>query len=161
MDNFNRIFDKFLSCCLLLATFAVIGMMAVTCFDIIFRSIGIVFLGASEIVSFLGGIAVAFSLAYTFIKKGHVAMDVLIRKFPGAIQKKLQIGNNLFVMILCAIIAFEGIKHAMELKAIGEVSFTLQIPFYPLVFGIAASFVTLAVVIFMDICLILNRDVVK
>ena len=161
MDNFNRMFDKISLYCLWFAIFAVIGMMAVTCFDIICRSVSIAFLGASEIVSLLGGIAGSFALTYTFIKKGHIAMDVLVRNFPQTIQKKIQISNNLFLMILCAVIAFESIKHGMELKSIGEVSFTLQIPLFPFVFGISANFIILAIVILMDICLIFNRDAIK
>jgi len=161
MDNFNKIFDRLSLYCLWLAIFAVIGMMAVTCLDIICRCIGFPFLGASEIVSFLGAIAGAFSLSYTFMEKGHIAIDVLVRTFPRTVQKSLHISNNLFLVILCAAIAIESVRHAMELKTIGEVSFTLQFPLYPFVLGMSVSFAVLTIVILTDIYLIFNKDTIK
>jgi len=67
-----------------LAGAAVIIMMLLTCADILLRLLRHPIPGTYEMVGFLGTVIISFSLAYTSIEKGHIAVEILVEKLPGA-----------------------------------------------------------------------------
>jgi len=129
------------------AAAAVAGMMMLTCTDIILRLFRHPIPGTYEMVGFLGAIFAAFSLGYTSVNRGHIAVDFLVQKFPPRAQSLVDGINALICAVFFGFLARQCLTYAGDLKAHGEVSMTLQMPVYPFVYGIAAGCFLLALVL--------------
>jgi TRAP-type C4-dicarboxylate transport system permease small subunit len=109
--------------------------------------------GTYELVCFLGTAAVAFSMAHTSVERGHVAVTFVVSLFPRRIQGLIESITTLFGLFFFSLIAWQCVIYANELHRSGEVSLTLELPFYPFVYGISFSAVV--------VCLILLSDLFK
>jgi TRAP-type C4-dicarboxylate transport system permease small subunit len=85
--------------------------------------------------------------------KSHIAVDFLVKKLSQKIQDIIYCIHTLVSTGLFGLIAWQSIWYALDLKANGEVSSTLQISTYPFVFGIAIG-------CFM-LCLVLSAQFVE
>lgn len=147
------------------AGIAIVSMMLLTCADVILR-LGVTvyhkyhwfFLspfkpipGTYELVCFLGAAAVSFAMAHTSVEKGHVAVSLVVRMFPERIQAIIDSITSSFGFILFALISWRSVLYGNHLRASGEVSLTLQLPFYPFVYGIAFAAAALCLVLFVDL----------
>ena len=126
---------------------AVAGMMVLTCMDIILRIFRHPIPGTYEMVGFLGAVFAAFSLGYTSVHRGHIAVDFLVQKLPGRFQSLVDGVNALICTVFFGLLARQCVVYAADLKTFGEVSMTLQMPIYPFVYGIAAGCGLLALVL--------------
>lgn len=133
-----------------IAAAAIVAMMLLTSTDVILRFFRHPIPGTYEIVGLLGAVVVAFSLAYTSVEKGHIAVDFLVQKFPRNVQLFITAMNDLISTLLFGLIAWQSILYASELKQSGEVSLTLQAPTYPFVCGIALGCGLLCFVLFLE-----------
>jgi len=73
--------------------------------------------------------------------------------FPHKIQGLIDSITSSFGLFLFALIAWQSAIYADELRLSGEVSLTLELPFYPFVYGIGFSAAA--------VCLILLSDLYK
>jgi TRAP-type C4-dicarboxylate transport system permease small subunit len=133
-----------------IAAAAIVIMMLLTCADVILRLFGRPILGTYELVGFLGTVVIAFALAYTSIEHGHIAVEILMERFPAKVQSTVEGFNNLIGAGLFLLLAWQSSVYALDLKASGEVSLTLAIPTYPFVYGIAAGCALLTLVLVVE-----------
>jgi len=119
------------------AALSVTAMMLLTTADVILRIFRHPITGTYEIVGFLGSVFIAFSLAWTSVRKGHIAVEFLIQKFSDRTQEIIESITRLVCLFLFLFLTYHCFLYAWDLKGAGEVSLTLQIPVYPFVFGIA------------------------
>ncbi|SCX92987.1 TRAP transporter small permease [Desulfoluna spongiiphila] len=122
-----------------LAAACLLGMMGATCLDVALRFFRYPIAGAYETVGFLGALMVAFALADTTLKGGHIAVEFLADKLPPAPRKWLNRTVTLVLIILFGLLTLRMGRHALELKEAAEVSMTLKIPVWPVVTGITAG----------------------
>lgn len=126
-------------------------MMLITC-DVIlrffFRS---PIPGTYEIVGFVGSVVIAFSLPYTTIQKGHIAVEFLAQRLPWLARVILNVVNSSAALVLFAVVSWESLSYAQGLKASGEVSATLQMPTYPFIYGVALGCAMLCVVLLVEL----------
>lgn len=127
---------------------AVTIMMALTVSDVVLRLFRHPIPGAYEIVGFLGAVFASFSLAYTSLKKGHIAVEFLVEKLHDKAQRLIDFVTTLICALLFAVVSWQSVVYAGSLKSTGEVSLTVQIPLYPFVYGIAVGTGLLALVLF-------------
>lgn len=137
----------------ILACAAIIAMMLLSTADVILRIFGKPIPGAYELVGFLGTVVVSFALAFTSMEKGHIAVEILVSKLPQRVQLAIDAFCHLAGAILFAVIAYQALLYALDIRQSGEVSPTLHVPAYPFIFGIAAGAALL--------CLHLIADFVK
>jgi TRAP-type C4-dicarboxylate transport system permease small subunit len=130
---------------------AIIVMMVLTCGDVILRFFRRPIPGTYELVCFLGAVAVAFAMAHTTVQKGHVAVSLLVRLFPERIQGVIESITSTFGFIFFALVAWQSVLYGKDLYASGEVSLTLQLPFYPFVYGIGFSAAAVCLVLLTDL----------
>jgi hypothetical protein len=71
--------------------------------------------------------------------------------FPERIQAIIDSITSSFGFILFALISWRSVLYGNHLRASGEVSLTLQLPFYPFVYGIAFAAAALCLVLFVDL----------
>jgi TRAP-type C4-dicarboxylate transport system permease small subunit len=132
-------------------------MMFLTCADIILRLFRRPILGTYEIVGFLGAIVAGFALAQTTIERGHVAVQVVVMRFSPQTQKIIYLTTHILSIFLFALLAWECVRYGNDFRASGEVSLTLRMPFYPVVYGIAFSAIVVCLVLFVDILQVMTK----
>ncbi len=129
---------------------AIIVMMLLSCADVVLRILGTPIPGTYEMVGLLGAVIIAFAMAYTSLQRGHVAVEMLYEKLPPRAQRLVDSAGNLTGAALFGMIAWQSTVYAADLRQSGEVSLTLQMPLYPIVYGIAFGCGMLALVLLVD-----------
>ena len=151
MNIFERIATNLARKLYWVAGTAIVAMMLLTCADVILRYFRRPIPGTYELVCFLGAVAVAFAMAHTSVERGHVAVSIVVRLSPKRIQDLIESITGSFGFALFALIAWQSVIYANDLRAHGEVSLTLQLPFYPFVYGIGFSAAAVCLVLLADL----------
>jgi TRAP-type C4-dicarboxylate transport system permease small subunit len=133
-----------------LAAASIMGMMLLTTADVILRYFRHPIPGTYEIVGFMGSVAVGFALASTSLQRGHVAVSILFDRLPREMKGLVGLFNALVAAVFFSILTWQLILLASDLKETGEVSMTLEMPFYPFVYGISAGSGVLAMALFAE-----------
>ena len=134
-----------------LAGAAIVAMMLLTCADVILRLFSRPIPGTYELVSFFGAVSVAFAMAHTCVEKGHIAVSVLVQLLPRRGRETVDALTSALSLTLFALIAWRSVLYAEDLRRSGEVSLTLQLPFYPFVYGIGLSAAVVCLVLLSDL----------
>jgi TRAP-type C4-dicarboxylate transport system permease small subunit len=114
----------------------ILAMMFLTCSDVFLRIFQRPITGAYELVGFLGALFVSFSLAHTSFQRGHIAVDFLVQKLSDGARVMILCINDLLGSLLFGLIAYQSMVYGSKLKSAGEVSMTLKLPVFPVVYGI-------------------------
>jgi TRAP-type C4-dicarboxylate transport system permease small subunit len=131
-------------------------MMFLTVADIILRSCRRPIVGTYELVAFSGAVVIGFSVPLTSWMKGHVNTDFLILSFSQKTRNVFNIATRCLGIWLFLMIGWNLIKYGMDLYKSGEVSPTIQMPFYPVAYGIGICCLIECVVLFCDLLKILG-----
>jgi len=130
-----------------------VWMMLLTGADVVLRAFGRPITGAYELVAFSGAVVIGFGLPYTSWTRGNVYMMFLIEKLPKQSRDIANVFTRLVGIALFAVIAYNLVVVGMDLRGTGEMSPTLQLPFYPVAYGVG-------ICCFM-LCLMLLCDIIK
>lgn len=139
------------------AGWALVGMTGLTCADVVLRAFRRPIVGTYELVSFLGAVVIAFALAETTLRRGHVAVEALVKRFPARLQGLIYVVTHLLSLLLFLLIAYECWTYAGDLRKSGEVSLTLKLPFYPVMYGISICALVVCLVLIGDMLLMALR----
>jgi TRAP-type C4-dicarboxylate transport system permease small subunit len=131
-------------------------LMFLTIGDIVLRLLKRPIVGTYELVAFSGAVAIGFSVPLTSWMRGHVYVDFLIQRLSKKGRNIVNVCTRILVIILFIAIGWNLVQYAIDLQRSGEVSSTLQMPFYPVAYGLAVSSLILCLVIFCDIVKILG-----
>ncbi|WP_045215259.1 TRAP transporter small permease [Desulfonatronovibrio magnus] len=108
--------------------------------------------GAYEATGFLGALVAALALAPTQQSGGHITVNLFDRFIPKKFRQILYIISQTILIIFFGLIIRQLILLGSSLKLFGELSESMRIPFYPLVyivaFGFAALLLTIVVQVF-------------
>jgi len=128
-------------------------MILITVADVILRSFRRPILGTYELVALSGAVVIGFSIPFTSWIKGHIYVDFFILKLPQTGRKVFSLVTKCLGIGLFLIIGINLFVLGMDLKKAGEVSLTLHVPFYPVIYGIG-------ICCFFQ-CFVLLGDIVK
>jgi TRAP-type C4-dicarboxylate transport system permease small subunit len=128
-------------------------LMLLTMADVILRFFKRPIVGTYELVAFAGAVVIGFSLPLTSWVRAHIYVDFFILKFSKKVQGVFNVVTRCIVFVLFVLIGWNLLKYGLGLQESGEVSLTLQVPFYPVAYG-------LGVCCFVQ-CLVLVCDIVK
>ncbi len=120
----------------ILAGVTLTSMMGLTVLDVILRIFGRPIVGVFELVAFFGAVVIGFSIPFTSWGRSHIYVDFLIMKFPKGVRKAVHFFTRLLGLGLFGLIGWNLFKMGSDLQRSGEVSPTLHVPFYPVVYGI-------------------------
>jgi TRAP-type C4-dicarboxylate transport system permease small subunit len=123
-----------------------VAMVSLTCADVFLRRIWKPISGTVELVAFFGAIVTAFALGYTQMRKGHVAVDVVINLFPEALKRVLNTLNSAICAAFFAIVAWRIAEWSTTIREAGEVTETLRIIYYPFSYAVAFACAVLCLV---------------
>jgi TRAP-type C4-dicarboxylate transport system permease small subunit len=148
LDKINLLLNRLLT---FIGGIFLVAMVLLTCANIFSRNIWIPIRGTFELMGYFGAIVTAFALGATQLKKGHIAVDVLINTFSDNTRKILQIINNGVCTLFFSIAAWQIAVKANTLMDTGEVTETLRIIYYPFTYAVAFGCLVLALVMLTDL----------
>jgi TRAP-type C4-dicarboxylate transport system permease small subunit len=128
-----------------------VGMMALTCADVVGRYFGHPIFGSVEIVGFMATLAVALALPYTHQEKGHIGVEILVRLFSAKTQSVIELITSFISLALFAVVTWRMAVYARTMQKSGEVSMNLQFPEAIIIYVTAFCFLMFALMILQDI----------
>ena len=134
-----------------LAAASIIAMMLLTCADVLLRLFKHPILGTYELVGLFGALTIAFAIPATTLSNGHVALDFIVEKLPAKGQLIFTMVANLLSLTLFALIGWQSFIYANILRISGEVTLSLEMPFYPIVYAISAASILVCIVLFLEL----------
>ena len=126
-------------------------MMLITVADVILRPMGKAIVGIFELVAFAGAVVIGFSVPFTSWVRGHIYVDFFVQKLSLPLRKRVHTTTRCLGIGLFLMIGWNLILMGTDLFKSGEVSSTLQMPFYPIVYGIGVCCFIQALVLVGDI----------
>lgn len=147
LDKVNQILNQVL---IRIACFFLVAMILLTCANILLRLVWVPVTGTFELMGYFAAIITALALGYTQIKRGHVAVDILVLRFSQTTQTILNGINYFICMIFFALVAWQIAKYGTTLWTTGEVTETLRIIYYPFTYCVALGCAALSLVFLTD-----------
>jgi len=157
MDRLRRISEGVASYFNWVACVGVCGIMVVTCADVVGRSFKHPIFGAYDLVCLLAVIAFSFALAHTQVMKSHIGVDFLVLRLPHRVQRVVGAIVYVFSIALLVIFAWRCAVLARSLWVSGEVTMTMQLPYYYFVYGMGVACLPLCFVFFIDFLDVVRR----
>jgi TRAP-type C4-dicarboxylate transport system permease small subunit len=149
MERIFRILYRVSSTLNLIAAATLTFMMFLTVADILMRAGGRPLIGAYEIVSISLGVVIGFGIPKVSLDRGHVSMEILQGLLSRRGQAILYTFTRLLCIVLFILIGYNLIGVGREFRMSGEVSPTLQLPFFPVAYGVGVcSFIQCLVFVF-------------
>ena len=128
-------------------------MMLLTVTDVILRIVSRPLLGTYEVVSILLAVVIGFSIPKVSLDNGHVYMEFLIERLSRRNRAIMFTFTRILCIILFLLIGYNLFSIANEFRLSGEVTPTIQLPFYPAAYGVG-------VCCFLE-CLVFAFDILK
>jgi len=137
----------------IIAGISLIFLMMLTIIDVILRTriFKSPVVGTYELVAFSGAVVIGFSMPLTSCIRQHIFVDFFILKFSQKVRNVFNIATRCLVMALFLLVGWNLFKYARDLQRSGEVSLTLQMPFYPVAYGVGVCCFILILVFVCDI----------
>jgi TRAP-type C4-dicarboxylate transport system permease small subunit len=141
-----------------IAGVAITFIMLLTVLDVILRSFRRPIVGTYELVAFSGAVVVGFAIPLTSWMRGHIYVDFFTGKLPKTVRTLFNLATRGMAIGLFLLIGWNLVKMGMDLHQSGEVSLTLQLPFYPVAYGVAVSCFVQCLVLMMDMVKIVRGE---
>ncbi len=136
----------------ILASASLFAMILLTCLDVSMRYFfNRPIAGTYDVVSLMGAIIASFAMPYTMLEKGHVAVEILVMRLSRSKQLIIETATHTVAIVLSLVLVWQCIALAIDMKAAGEVTPTLLIPFYPIVYCMAVCFFVLSFAILVNL----------
>lgn len=131
-----------------ISSVALLLMMSLTCLDIAMRYFfSNPIPGTYDLVSLAGAILVSFAMPYTMLRKGHVAVEILVQNLSKRKQLAIETLTHILGIALFLVLVWQAMKLGAHMKRVGEVTPTLLVPFYPILYCMALGFLMLCLAI--------------
>jgi TRAP-type C4-dicarboxylate transport system permease small subunit len=128
-----------------------VGMMLLTCVDVVGRKFGHPVFGSVELVGFMATMAVAFALPYTHQVRAHIGVEVLVQLFSEKTQTIIELCTHLVGLALFAIVSWQMFLYADTIHKSGTVSMSLELPEHVIIYIVAVCFLIFSVAIVKDV----------
>jgi TRAP-type mannitol/chloroaromatic compound transport system permease small subunit len=151
LASFENGVNRFSRWCNWLSCAAVLVMMCVVCGNVVLRFFDAPILGTYEYVELISAVIISFGLAHTGVVKGHVAVDLVMRRFSERVQAAVgavitTIALGVFVVVTWRLAQFGYQNYRLELA-----TETMDIPLFPFNFMIAFGFLVLLLVLISEL----------
>lgn len=135
---------------------ALAGVVFIIVGNIIMRQFWRPIAGTVEIVEILGAVLLAMGIAHCAVKKGHIAVGILVEKLSELKEALVESVTNFIAFIFISLLAWETLVYGAKMMERGYTTGHLLIPLYPFIFLVGIGFVMLAIVLLLEVikCLI-------
>ncbi|KJR97757.1 MAG: hypothetical protein VR65_22220 [Desulfobulbaceae bacterium BRH_c16a] len=140
MELYQKIFSFLSDKLKMIGAFCLFGMAALTCVDVIGRFFKHPIFGSVELVSFLGVIAIATTLSFTHEHKGHIGVELFVRKLSSRTRNIIDLCTGSITLALFAVVTWRMFDYSLKMKSSGELSMNLKLPEYIIIFLLACCF---------------------
>ncbi|RLB43390.1 MAG: TRAP transporter small permease [Deltaproteobacteria bacterium] len=147
LNKINRVINEVFMC---VAGIVLAAMIILTCANIFCRLVWLPIRGTFELMGYFGAVITAFALGYTQIKKGHIAVDIVILGFSPRLRSLLNGINSAICLAFFVIVGWQIWRYATNLWRTGEVTETLRIIYYPFTYAVALGCFALAFVFLVE-----------
>lgn len=135
----------------LIAGAALIIVMLLSGCDITGRAFGHPIPGAYEIVSIAGGIVIGLAVPITSLVKAHVCVDLFLSRLSPLARTFFIVMTRLMGAATFLLAGYGTVMMGIRLKASGEVTAALGLPFYPVAYAISAAFFVEVLILLSEI----------
>ena len=147
----NRLTTKFSEKLDGVARILFMAMMLLVVANVVSRSLGYPFHGASEWVGFLMACAIALALSYCAAQGGHVAVTILFEKLSNRKQVIAELIVNILVFIFLILVVRMMILYGIRLDEGGHVGMTSRVPLHYFAYVIAVGIAGYSAVVLGEI----------
>jgi TRAP-type C4-dicarboxylate transport system permease small subunit len=147
LERINSVLNRGLA---ILAGITLVAMMLLTVAEMVTRLFGRPMPGTIETIGWLAAVTTAFALGYTQIYQGHVAIDIVFRRFSPRLRDAVEGLVCLASALLFALVTWQVLRYAGVLKETGSLSETMKVIVYPWVYLVSLGCAGLAVALFVD-----------
>ena len=148
MDRINELLNNLLT---FIGGIFIVAMIVLTCGNIFTRMVWAPVPGTYELMVLFGALVTAFALGQTQLRRGHVAVDVLINTFSAKTKKAVRVAGDIICMAFFVIVTWQLIVKGNTLWRTGELTETLKIIYYPFIYAVAFGCAVLTFVCFGDL----------
>ena len=158
MKAFWDFLDKLQKKMKMLGAISLMGMVCVTCCDVVGRFFGYPIFGSEEIVTFLVTLVVAFSLPFSHQEKIHVGVEIIVRLLKPKTRAITKFCTDLVTLALMITITVMMYDFAYTTQESGEGSMNLELPEYMIIYALATCFFVLNFYVLKDVVLFFKKD---
>jgi TRAP-type C4-dicarboxylate transport system permease small subunit len=151
LDGVNRILGRLSNWFNWCAGAALVVMMVMVNANVLLRPFGMPIWGTFEIVGFMGSVVLSFALLQTTFTRSHMAVALITSRLPAGARGGLELFNRLVGLLITSLVAWQCFRYATQVRQTGEGSSTLNMPFYPFIYGIGIAFGLAALMILVDV----------
>jgi TRAP-type C4-dicarboxylate transport system permease small subunit len=126
-------------------------MVGLTCADVIGAKLFLLPVpGVTEIVSLVQVATIVFAVAVTQRHGGHIGVEMFVDTMPSRVRSWIKAFTSLLGLILFALLIYEGVGLGNEYVESGEVTATVQVPFYPFAYAFSLALLPVAMMMLVD-----------
>lgn len=125
-------------------------MVLVVVANAFMREISAPFVGTTEVVGWLAALSVAFGLGYCQMQEGYVEIDALVERFPAFLQRIVKSFMLLISMLFFIMVSWQLYLYGLKVADNGNLSETMGVSYYPLIFLVALGFFGLSLALLVD-----------
>ena len=148
VDWLNRALKILGACCL-------VGIMGLTCVDVVGRYFGHPIFGSVELVIFMATLTTALALPYTHEVKGHIGVEM--RLLSPRAQTVIELVTSVLSLALIGLITWRMADYAATIRESGQVSMNLEFPEYLIIYAVSFCFLIFTLLIVKDIASLFRR----
>ena len=151
MSALERLIDAMVAAFKYLGAAALATMVLVTCVDVVCRAFDQPLWGLVEGVSLLATLMLGLSLPVTQRERGHVALDMLVRRLSERGAALVDAAGHLACLVFFAAVAWQSWRYAGQLMDSGELTMSLGLPLHFILRLIALAFAGLSLTLAADL----------
>jgi len=151
MNFFWKIIQWILDKMKIIGAACLVGMMLLTCVDVVGRAFGYPIFGSVEIVGYMAILSVVMAMPYTHQVQGHIGVEIIVRLFSEKTQTIIDVCTGIISLILFAVVTWRMAVYAKTMEESGEVSMNLELPEHLVIYVTAFCLLTFTLVILRDI----------
>jgi TRAP-type C4-dicarboxylate transport system permease small subunit len=126
-------------------------MMFLTVVDVVLRYLGKPITGTFELMAFAGALIIGLSLPQASLDGAHVNVDILTEYLPHFWKRIFLIFSKLLGFLFFILLTWSFFLKGNDLYKTHEVSLTLQVPYYPVAYGLSLCGLVECLVLLSDI----------
>jgi TRAP-type C4-dicarboxylate transport system permease small subunit len=148
LDRLSRALNKGL---LILGSVILLAMVVLACSNMLLRAVWEPVTGSFELMGFAGALLAGFGLGATQADGGHIAVTLLNGKFSQRTERIIRVIADLLGLAFILAVAWQVAEFGFSLIEFEELSETLNIAYYPIVFAVALGALAMALTLTADL----------
>ena len=117
--------------------------------------------GSVEIVEIMMALTIALGMAYTGIKKGHIAVELVVSHFSPRVQAAFDVFHHLIATAMFLFMGWKTAQQALVTSRRHVTTTVLEIPIYPFVWVLSICAGLLGLVFFLQFLEAISKVVKK